>query len=232
MPLLGPAAVVISFDIEPGSAAEHDAWHSQEHMPERLSIPGFLRGTRWRNESATPRYLVTYEVADASVLNSRAYLERLDNPTPWTTMMMQRYRNMARGLCSVIASSGQGLGGWCYFARISAAPNRGQRLHRQRAAEVLSRLPSRPGIVSAHLLEAMLQAPMTTEQHIRGNDADLRFALIVTGYDRAAVAALLESDLPLECFGDACRGAVGPVVGIYRLAATLTHEEAHPQHER
>lgn len=227
MPLVEPAAIVISFDIEPASVAEHDAWHSQEHMPERLSIPGFRRGTRWCSNSSSPRYLVVYEVADTSVMNSGAYLERLNNPTPWTTLMMKSYRNMARGLCSVIASSGQGLGGWAYFARIAAPASRDARQHRQ-SEDVLSRLATRPGIVAAHLMEATIQAPMTTEQQIRGNDAGMRFALLVTGYDSAAIATLLESDLPAECLGEPGDGDAPPVVGIYGLAATLTHEEAHP----
>jgi hypothetical protein len=46
MPLLGSAAMRLSFDIAPELAAEHDHWHLFEHLPERLSIPGFRRGTR------------------------------------------------------------------------------------------------------------------------------------------------------------------------------------------
>jgi hypothetical protein len=42
--LLGPAAIAIWLDFPPEEAAEHDAWHSTEHLPERLGIPGFLRG--------------------------------------------------------------------------------------------------------------------------------------------------------------------------------------------
>jgi hypothetical protein len=47
VPLLGPAAMLLSFDVLPEVVAEHDHWHTHEHLPERLSIPGFLRGTRW-----------------------------------------------------------------------------------------------------------------------------------------------------------------------------------------
>ena len=46
MPLLGSAAMLLSFDIAPEAIEEHDRWHTHEHLPERLSIPGFLRGTR------------------------------------------------------------------------------------------------------------------------------------------------------------------------------------------
>ena len=53
MPLLGSAAMLLAFDVEATAVDEHDRWHTQEHLPERLSIPGFLRGTRWISRSAT-----------------------------------------------------------------------------------------------------------------------------------------------------------------------------------
>ncbi len=46
MPLLGQAAMLLSFDIAAEAIAEHDDWHTHEHLPERLAIPGFLRGMR------------------------------------------------------------------------------------------------------------------------------------------------------------------------------------------
>ena len=63
MPLLGNAAMLLSFDVVPEAIDEHDEWHTQEHLPERLSIPGFLRGTRWVALHGLPRYFVLYEVS-------------------------------------------------------------------------------------------------------------------------------------------------------------------------
>src|SRR6478672_3359944 len=99
MPLLGSAAMLLSFDVEAGAVDEHDRWHTHEHLPERLSIPGFLRGTRWVASEGEPRYMVLYEVQDLAVLSSEAYLARLNSPSPWTQKMMPHYRGMQRGLC-------------------------------------------------------------------------------------------------------------------------------------
>jgi hypothetical protein len=223
--LLGPAAIVISFDIEPDSVAEHDRWHSREHMPERLSIPGFRRGTRWRSHSGSPAYLVVYEVAASSVLTSEAYLRRLNNPTPSTTAMMKRYRNMARGLCKVVASVGQGLGGSALFAQVSATQGRDDELRQRLSADVLPWLLTRRGMIAAHLFEATTTAPMTTEQQVRGKDADVGFALLATGYDDDAIAALTDSLLQrLDKTGAA---SALPRVGAYRIAAVLVHDETH-----
>ena len=62
MPLLGRAAMLLGFDIAAEAVDEHDDWHTHEHLPERLAIPGFLRGTRWVAIDGAPRYAVLYEV--------------------------------------------------------------------------------------------------------------------------------------------------------------------------
>jgi len=46
MPLLAQAAMLLSFDVAREAIRQHDDWHTHEHLPERLSIPGFLRGSR------------------------------------------------------------------------------------------------------------------------------------------------------------------------------------------
>jgi hypothetical protein len=42
MALVSDSAMVLYYDIT-GDNADHDDWHTYEHMHERLSIPGFLR---------------------------------------------------------------------------------------------------------------------------------------------------------------------------------------------
>ena len=122
MPLLGKAAMLLSFDIVPEAIPEHDEWHTHEHLPERLSIPGFIRGTRWIAVQGHPRYFVMYEVERLETLSSAAYLERLNHPTPWTSRMMPHYRGMTRGLCSVVESRGFGMGHFGLLIRFNRVP--------------------------------------------------------------------------------------------------------------
>ena len=121
MSLLGKAAMLLTFDIEDAAIGEHDDWHTHEHLPERLSIPGFLRGTRWVSVKGSPRYTVIYEVERLETLRSDAYLKRLNNPTPWTSKMMAHYRGMIRGLCSVERSYGLGTGHYSLLVRFKPA---------------------------------------------------------------------------------------------------------------
>ena len=47
MPLKGSAFLALWNDIEPQRRTEYDAWHTFEHVPERVGIPGFIRGRRY-----------------------------------------------------------------------------------------------------------------------------------------------------------------------------------------
>lgn len=188
--MLGRAALLLFFDIADGAIAEHDDWHTHEHLPERLSIPGFLRGTRWVGlRSGQPRYFVTYEVRDLDVLTSAAYLARLNDPTPWTSKIMPHYRNMTRGFCTAAGRGGLGLGNTALVARFKPAGDpAGLR-------ELLPGLAARPGLGGCYLFESAAAAPMTREQSIRGKDAGMDWVLVATGYDAEAVAALEHADL-------------------------------------
>jgi hypothetical protein len=219
MPLLGKAAMLLNFDIVPGEITEHDDWHTHEHFPERLSIPGFLRGTRWIAEQGRPRYFVMYEVEGLEVLASAAYLERLNNPTPWTQKMMTHYRGMTRGLCRVTHSFGAGLGHVALLVRFKPAQGKPPDwLH-----AVAGALPQRPGLASAHLFESGLAAPVTSEQRIRGKDAGVDCALLVTGYSAGSLAALADGELSEPKFRQ--HGAEGVSMGAYRTAYSLTVAE-------
>ena len=46
MSLLGKACLAMWWDMAPDMRAEFEHWHSHEHFPERLAIPGFQRATR------------------------------------------------------------------------------------------------------------------------------------------------------------------------------------------
>ena len=223
MPLLGQAAMLLSFDVVDAAIAEHDEWHTHEHLPERLAIPGFVRGTRWVAVRGQPRYFVMYEVEQLATLTSEAYLERLNNPSPWTAKMMPHYRGMTRGFCSVTGSFGLGIGGIGLLIRFKPAAGANSSLRGWLLQDTLAQLPSRPGIGSVHLFEGALTPKMTNEQRIRGVDAGVDWALLLTGYSSDALASLTQGDL-----GNAQlerHGAVGILDAMYRLEYSLTARE-------
>lgn len=187
--------MLLLFNVGKAMQADHDDWHTHEHMPERLGIPGFLRGSRWMALSQGPRYCVLYEVAGIEVLESAAYRSRLDNPTPWTSAMMSHYLDMRRTLCSVSAREGCGLGAFGCLVCVTPQAGREQGLRRWLSGDVLPDLSQRPGLSGGFMLHNAVEASMTSEQAIRGRDASVHSAVFVTGYDQAVVLALGDSDL-------------------------------------
>lgn len=223
MPLLGPAAMLLSFDVADDAIVEHDDWHTHEHLPERLAIPGFLRGSRWTaTQPGVPRYMVIYEVAQLATLTSAPYLERLNHPSAWTSKMMPHYRGMTRGLCAVRASAGLGLGSSALLLRYTPAAGAADGI-RAWLGERFAGLAMQPGLSSAHLLEGAATAAMTAEQRIRGADAGVDGAVVVMGYQREAVDELAaRGTLTQEL---AARGAAVTLAARYGLAHSLSASE-------
>jgi hypothetical protein len=201
--MLGQAAITMWWDIAPDMQAEFEDWHTHEHMPERLGIPGFLRGTRCIAYSGEPSYFVLYEAMRLATLTGGAYLERLNHPTPWSRKMMPHHANMVRSLCRVRASFGGVLSRAMATIRFSEAS----------LGEALPDLAARKGLTGAHLLESRpITGPQTTEQKIRGKDARADQVLLICGYDVEAVKKAL-----------AAYGALpGAVQGLYCPAYSLS----------
>lgn len=111
--LCGEAVVAIWNDISKEGRAEFYDWHIREHIPERVGIPGFLRGRRYRaiNSTTEPEFFTLYETETFQVLQGQDYAGRLNAPTPWTKSATSHFRNTSRGLARVLASAGEGSGG-------------------------------------------------------------------------------------------------------------------------
>jgi hypothetical protein len=215
--------MLLAFDVVEEAIAEHDDWHTHEHLPERLGIPGFLRGTRWVALRGKPRYFVLYEVAEVATLASAPYLERLNNPSKWTTKMMPHYRGMTRGFCSVTGSFGFGTGNVSHLVRFKPDAGNESSLRSWLIKDALPGLPSRPGIGSVHLLEGARTPAMTNEQRIRGADAGVDWALIVTAYRQEALDDLMQG--PLGKVALEKQGATGLIGASYRLDYSLGRNE-------
>ena len=115
MGLLGSAVLVNWGGIVEEKEIEYNEWHSKEHMPERISLPGFLRGLRAVGIPGTDlnqKYFMMYEAERKEVFISKKYLERLNNPTKWTKEILSNYLSPSRTICSVISSKSIGVGGY------------------------------------------------------------------------------------------------------------------------
>lgn len=107
--LLGSAALVVWGDVSPNEIDDPalNDWWTNEHLPERLSIPGFQRARRYftaQDESNKTKYLTLYEVSNLDVLTSPAYMEKLNDPTEGTKRHIPTLAAMQRSACKLVHS--------------------------------------------------------------------------------------------------------------------------------
>ena len=221
MALLGKAALAMWWRMAPDMLSEFEDWHSHEHFPERLAIPGFRRASRWTSTSDDEGIFVMYELESHEVLSSRDYLASLNAPSPWSTKMMPHHRDMVRCQSRVLESGGGAVARQALTVRLSPAPGQDDGLRASLRA-LVETLPARPGVIGAHLLRH--EAPpiaQTTEQKIRGSDQVADWVFVVLGYDAAALATLANAELAERSLV-AAGAAAGAVIGSFALSYSAT----------
>ncbi|UPJ61155.1 hypothetical protein [Bradyrhizobium sp. 192] len=225
MSLLGKAAVAMWWSIRPDQREEFSDWHSHEHFPERMSIAGFRRGSRWTSTTDAEGFFVLYELEQYEVLTSTGYLDRLNAPTPWSTKMMPHHLGMVRSQCRVAASFGGGVASSLATVRLSPEAGRDAELQMS-LTETLGALAQRPGLTGGHLLltdTPRMSAP-TTEQQIRGKDGAADWIVLLSGYDANVV-----EDVTAGRFSPSSLRAAGArediLVGRFRLSLTMTPQD-------
>jgi hypothetical protein len=169
MALKGRAFMAIWHDIASAGEAEYNTWHTRQHMPERLGVPGFLVGRRYVDWSLDhQRWFTLYETRTLEILSSEDYRVRLNNPTNWSNRNQPNFLNFARSACILSASTGRGIGGALATIRLSVKD--GGLADFEAAAERLAhRIAALNGVCGAHLGVA---APDTTR--VKTRESELR----------------------------------------------------------
>jgi hypothetical protein len=83
---------------------EFNAWYDDEHLAERLAIPGFRSAQRWVADvpAGVGKYLATYELDSTKVLSSPAYLARYQHQTPWSRRCLGKAVVFKRWVCEQV----------------------------------------------------------------------------------------------------------------------------------
>src|SRR3954463_14732557 len=226
MPLRGRAFMAIWHDIEASGEAEYSDWHTRQHMPERLGVPGFLAGRRgvdW--DLAHQRWFTLYETRTLEVLSSHEYRARLNNPTYWSNRNQPNFRNFARSACILSASTGRGFGGAMATIRLNMRED--ELAEFEAAADRLAhRIALLDGVCGAHLGVA---APQTTR--IKTRESELRAStgeevfdaiVLVDGVGRRELNRVVPD---VQKLLQAALAMTSHDTGIYDLAYLLTAED-------
>jgi hypothetical protein len=80
----GTGLLMVWCDVPADKEPDFNRWYNEEHLAERLAIPGFLSAARYEAVKGGPKHLAVYELESAAVIQSDAYKKVAANPTPWT----------------------------------------------------------------------------------------------------------------------------------------------------
>lgn len=225
MALWGHGVLAIWNDIDSEAEADFLAWHVSEHIPERVGLTGFLRGRRYTAVEGRPKYFNFYETERAETLQSRHYLARLNDPTPWTRRVVAHFRNTSRTVCDVVASIGRGEGPWIEAIQLKSVE--GMVVPPRYKSETLPALAADPTICGVHLLRGCPPETRvdTAESKLRiAPDEAAEWILLVEAIEEQSLrqlhaAALSKPDLTAN------GGFTFIARGLYRLQFSLCHCE-------
>jgi hypothetical protein len=84
---------------------EFNAWYDEEHIPDRMCLPGFVSVQRYRTQDGT--YLVIYEIDGLKTLQTPGYHTVKTEPSERTSWMLGSVSGFTRNLGTVVAEQGR-----------------------------------------------------------------------------------------------------------------------------
>ena len=97
---VGSTILVVMMDVDPENEDEFNRWYNDEHLPERLEIPGYVSARRFKLEEGEGvlKYLCIWELEDASPLASEEYKAQQQRPSELRDRAHAHIKQRARGL--------------------------------------------------------------------------------------------------------------------------------------
>ncbi|CAO3437584.1 hypothetical protein [Azospirillum endophyticum] len=210
-------------DVDGDKRREYDLWHTVEHVPERVSIPGILAARRYVTTGAPLHdYFTLYEIESLAVLAAAPYRGVVDRPTRWTSAMRPFLRNFLRQPCRCLLRMGAGLGGAAATIRFGV-PDEGRVATLIETLE--SHLSSQPAFVAARLGSVVPDPTfLLPNMPSHAPEAAASFVLVLEGLPSPGWRAVVD-----ETAGWLARAGV-PVVAVqdYDLAFVVDERQVDP----
>lgn len=170
-----PAGILAIWnECRPGCEEIYEEWYRTEHLAERLAIPGFRLGRRFRHIAGPGcAYFTCYETDSPAVLFSDAYQARVNDPTALTRTVMDRaFTHVTRSLCRIAFTCGM-VRGACAVTLCAPDPDG--------LLSLASRLAADPDAarVEVWVAEPGSEGDLSAEQRLRGKDDRIAGCLVV-----------------------------------------------------
>jgi hypothetical protein len=208
-----PAVLAFFHDIVGAREAEFEEWFQHEHLPERITIPGFVLGRRYEAVSADRSFFHFYAIRSVEVLKSDAYIARVNEPTPLTrTVMSEINKNVFRTVCRRTLRLGAMRGAAAVTVRLADSS---LEVELRTAAEQLIRDKA---VACCEIWQAVdpREFSVSAEERLRGGDRRIETCLLVE------TLRVPEAEKVAQAFANDFRGAN---IGVYRFLCDIAASE-------
>jgi len=91
---------VVTMEMDEADEAEFNEWYNEQHLPERMAIPGYVSARRFKLEDGNNalKYLCIWEMVDGSPLQSEMYKDQNAHPTELYLRVNKTIKVRTRGL--------------------------------------------------------------------------------------------------------------------------------------
>ena len=166
--------------------ADYHNWETQEHIPERMTTPGFLSMRMFAAVDNPGAHFFLYSVANVGVMSSAPYLAILNNPSNWTKHIVPKFGPFDRGVGEAVVKVGRGYGSHVLASRVRT---NGSALDPAAAKQALRKLLNLPDTVGVRLL-AIDRASTGVRGADRvtgraGQDGNFNYVLVVEAMSQA-----------------------------------------------
>jgi hypothetical protein len=170
----GRGLLMVYVDVPAEVEAEFNRWYDEEHIPERLSIPGVLSAARYVAVRGGPKYLACYELTEPEAYFSDTWQHYLNNPTEWSKRMAPTVigQNFVRNLYRLIypaevseEMAQADMSPALLVGRMSVPPALDEEFNRAYNTERLPLYRSIPGYTRARRFTAVMGEPKYTTVH-------------------------------------------------------------------
>ena len=97
---IGNTVLVVTMEVDAEYEEEFNEWYNEQHLPERMAIPGYVSARRFKLEDGNNalKYLCIWEMNDGSQLQSEIYKDQNAHPTELYLRVNETIKARTRGL--------------------------------------------------------------------------------------------------------------------------------------
>jgi|TARA_B110000014_G_C20043841_1_gene542697 hypothetical protein len=158
MQLYGKGLLMTFTEVPSQIEQDFNEWYNNEHLDERINIPGFRRARRYEAIDADIKYLTTYEALNSDNIASKDYLDVLKKPSELSQIIMPQFTKWHRMTCNVLVDQTHGMGSALTLVRFFPDPNKVVMLLNWLKNRTLEELNKSQGITGSCVASVDLEA--------------------------------------------------------------------------